>query len=145
MTARMRETQVWSHIERVLKNETVAVKGEIACIDTADGALVPVSTATTLIPIGYFKDDLTGDGTKKARVEFFEQKTLQLFANATSTDAVADANVGGLCYLKDGGTVTITATGRSVAGTVWNVAASGLNKGVLVEIGKSYDLVDTTA
>jgi hypothetical protein len=120
---RSKVREVWDFMERALKNAAVSVKGEIACINTADGALVPVSTATTLVPIGYFCQSMTGDGTTLCRVELFKSVELQEFANDSSTP-VTDAMVMAQCYLKDGKTVSGDATGRSNAGRVWAVLTS---------------------
>lgn len=137
MADRMTRKEVWGYFERPLKNAVVAVKGQIACIDTADGALVPVSTATTLVPIGYFKESFTGNGTRVMRVELFKDVVLHRFDNDTvGTDGVEDADVMKVCYLKDGSTVTEVATGRSVAGRVWAANASH----VLVELLDARDL-----
>lgn len=138
MADRMTRKEVWGYFERPLKNAVAAVNGEIACIDTADGALVPVSTATTLVPIGYFCESFTGDGTRVMRVRLFRDVELHRFDNdATGTDGVEDADLMKVCYLKDGRTVTEVATGRSVAGRVWAADASY----VLVEFLDSRDLV----
>lgn len=141
MAERTVKQQTWSYFERALKSAAVAVKGEIACIDTADGALVPVSTAATLVPIGYFLDSFTGDGTVKARVQLFREVLLDRFSNDTGT-AVTAAQCQQLCYLKDGKTVSGDSTSRSVAGKVWHVSTSPAF--VLVEVGATSDLVDNT-
>lgn len=47
--------------------------------------------------------------------------TVEWFANATSTDAVAATDLGSRGYMMDDQTVTITAAGRSVAGRIWAV------------------------
>lgn len=141
MASRRKRDEVWGFYELALKNAAVAVEGEIACIDTADGALVPVSTATTLVPIGYFLSSATGDGSTIMRVQLFKDVLLQRFDNDTGT-AVTAAQRQQLCYLKDGRTVSGDSTGRSVAGKVWYVSSSPSY--VLVEVGATSDLVDNT-
>ena len=139
MADRRRKQYVWGYFERPLKNAAVAVKGQIACIDTADGALVPVSAAATLVPIGYFEQSMTGDGTTVCRVMLFKDVYLDKFTNDGST-AVTNAQVMQLCYLKDGSTVSGDSTSRSVAGKVWFANSTY----VLVEMGATSDLVDNT-
>jgi hypothetical protein len=141
MAERTKRQEIWGYIERALKNAAVAVAGEIACIDTADGALVPVSAAATLVPIGYFLSSATGDGTAIMRVKLFNDVHLERFLNDTGT-AVTAAQNQQLCYLKDGRTVSGDSTSRSVAGKVWHVSTSPAY--VLVEIGATADLVDNT-
>lgn len=135
---RMTRTEVWGYFERPLASGAVAVKGEIACIDTATGDLVPVSTSATLVPIGYFEDEFTGDGIRVMRVRLFREVTLHRFRNdPTGTDGIEDADVMKVCYLLNGSTVTEVATGRSVAGRVWAADANY----VLVEFLDARDLV----
>lgn len=139
MAERGKLIETWAYLERALKSAAVAEKGKIACIDTADGALVPVSAAGTLVPIGYFSQSMTGDGTTTCRVELFRELRLHRFLNDATT-AVTDAQLMQLCYAKDGQTVSGDGTSRSVAGRVWAANAST----VLVEMGVSSDLVDST-
>jgi hypothetical protein len=124
-----------SRIERALKSAAVAEKGNVACIDLGDGALVPVSVATDLLPIGWFEESLTGDGTTPVGVKLFKEIEVVLLPNAGS-GAVDDGDVGNVCYLTATAAVTMTSTGASVAGRVWGV--SGTN--VLVEMAISMGI-----
>lgn len=126
MAERLTRQARWSRFKRILKNATVAEKGQLACLDTADGALVPASVATTLRPIGTFEESFTGDGVKIATVKLFYEVELALFANA-SVGPVADANVGANCYIHSASAeVSMTATGKSIAGRVWGVITAGV-------------------
>lgn len=142
MAQRTTRIETFLYVDLPLKSAVVAEQGNIACIDTADGALVGVSTATTLIPIGVFDEGMnfTGNGTTKARVKLFKEIRAARFLNDTGT-AVTAAQRLQLCYLKDGATVSGDSTGRSVAGRVWDVSST---LGVLVEFGTTSDLVDNT-
>ena len=104
-----------------LTNAASAVKGEIACLDTSSGLLNVVGTSTTLIPIGNFHDNYTGDGSTPVLVELFEKLNTQLFLNDSAPNALTTADRGAECYLKDGRTVSALSTGRSVAGIVLNI------------------------
>ncbi len=133
MAKRTVRCETLSYFTRILKSADVAEEGNLACLDTADGTLRAVATATTLIPIGVFDEgqNLTGNGTLTARVRLFQEIRCYRFPN-DATNPVLNAHVGQLCYIKNDGTVSILATGRSVAGRVWDVSAT---LGVLVEFG----------
>lgn len=111
-----RETDA-GYYDFVLASAAVAVKGEIACGNTATGTVRAAGTATTLIPIGYFAESFTGDGTKKVSVRFFRERKLHWFKN-DGTDPVLAANVFSNVYIVDGGTVSISSATntRSIAG-----------------------------
>lgn len=120
-------------IKRVLKNGEVAHEGGLACIDTADGALVAGDVATGIVPIGIFIDlpdaGLTGDGTKTVRVRLFKEVLAWWFLNDAGTP-VTDAKFAAAVHILDDQTVSGNATGKSIAGRCWGVDSV---KGVLVE------------
>jgi hypothetical protein len=117
----------------VLRTATVAEKGNVACIDSVDGACVPASAIATLTPIGYFEESLTGDGTKKVKIKLFSEILVQFLPNASSGTAVVAADMLKSCYLNADSSVTTTTTGRSVAGKVWGVV-TGNGAGVFVQM-----------
>jgi hypothetical protein len=126
MAERKKIVACWSRFRRILKSGAVAEKGQIACIDTADGALVATSVATTLVPIGYFTDSFTGDGVKVMEVQLFAEITVQKLP-ASGTGAPVDADVGKVVYVHAASAVSTTSTGASVAGRLWGVdSADGL-------------------
>lgn len=135
MAQRMRRREAWSYYEGVLTSAEVVEKGHIACIDLDTGTLVKSKEDANLLPIGYFEQDLTGDGTKTVRVQLFREIWVDRFANDTGTAVVA-ADVGSVCYLLDSETVTGDATGHSIAGRVWGVSSAG----VLVEMALSIGI-----
>lgn len=123
MTDRItRETDV-GYDEIPLKTGVTSVKGEIACIDTASALreVTVVATAATLKPIGYFEEDVVGNGTLTVRVRLFKEYKMHWFDNDVTTPVVA-ADFGASVYLKDGRTVSGDATGRSVAGLMWKLS-----------------------
>lgn len=126
----MTRNEAWGYYQGVLTNLAVAEKGKLACIDTATGLLVLGATSATLKPIGYFDDNLTGDGTAQVRVRLFREVRLHWWDNDGATAVVA-ADVGSPCYILDDQTVTGDPTGASAAGIVWAVNAT---HGVLVEM-----------
>lgn len=104
-----------------LTNLAAGVGGEIACLDTATGKLNVVGTSTTLIPMGYFESDVTGDGTTPVEIVLFSKLDVHMFNNDSAPNALTVADRGSECYLKDGRTVSALSTGRSVAGIVLNI------------------------
>lgn len=132
MAERLRNIKTISRIERVLRNAAVAEKGNIACIDTTDGLVVPGAVATTLVPIGWFEETLTGNGTALIGVTLFTEVECAVMINS-STGPVADADVGKVCYLHSAFEVSMTATGKSVAGRVMGIVGSGAGAKVLVQ------------
>lgn len=130
MAERRTRERHFAFIDLVLTNTEVAEKGHIACLDTAtSGEVAPAQDSTTLIPIGYFTQNLTGDGTKKVNIRLFREIRAQWFDN-DATNAVAASHIGEDCYLSDTAEVSSLSTGRSVAGKVWAIDSA---KGVLVE------------
>ena len=130
MAERTTRNEAWGYFEHPLTAAQVAEKGKLACIDTASGLLAIGAVATTLRPIGYFEESVTGDGTTKVRVRLFDEIRVHWFDNDGATAVVA-ADVGGLCYILDDTTVSGDGTGRSVAGRVWAVSSQ---HGVAVEM-----------
>lgn len=100
-------------------------KGGIICLDAA-GKFVPASTATGLIAIGRCEDRVTtgASNTKKIRA----RSGIFLYANSAAADEITAAEVGDDCYIVDDQTVAKTSgtNSRSVAGTVYDVDASGV-------------------
>lgn len=106
----------------------VCVRGQRAHANTADGLVYATpSTITTLIPIGYFTEDLTGDGTETTLVTLFEEVTLDGWDNDDAPNDVQASDVFTEVYLKDETTVSTLSTNRSKAGRVF-----------LIEDGKVY-------
>ncbi len=114
------------------KTEQVYKNG-LACIDTSTGLVAKGFASTTLIPIGfYMQDQLTAAGGT-VEVLLFNEITAAYYANSTSTDLIAVAQIGSNAFVVDDQTVAKTSATntRSVAGFIWGVDAV---KGVLVAI-----------
>lgn len=131
MAERLIQYKTISRLVLALKNAASAEKGNIACIDTADGSLVPGAVSTTLVPIGLFEDTLTGDGTTTIGVKLFKEWQCGMFVNASS-GPVAAANRMQVCYLHSAFEVSMTATGKSKAGIVIDIVGSGAGAKVYV-------------
>lgn len=126
MAARQTRVEAWEYISHIiLKTANVAYKGQVAAIELSTGLIVPMASATGLLPIGYFDEDLTGDGVLTVRIHLFAEIRVHRFTNAVS-GPVAASDVGNLCYFSAVDTVSMTATSRSVAGRVWRVTTAGV-------------------
>lgn len=143
MAERLINSKVIDRIERALKLAEVAEKGNVAAIDLADGALVAGKVAATLLPIGWFEESLTGDGTTKIGVKLFAPIECAILINS-STGPVDDGDVGALCFLHSAFEVSMTATGKSIAGRVWEIKGTGGGAKVAVEMAPAVGLQGPT-
>lgn len=105
----------------------------------ASGYLVPASTATTLTAVGVIGEQpflvpatsyVSGAVAGVLRLEV--QKGVFKFTNQ-SNDLITQAEIGKVCYMTDDETVCKTGTGKSIAGTVWEIDPD--DGGVWVNIG----------
>lgn len=124
-----RLTPVKGHGHVVAMEFPVAAGARIyggALVVIEGGYATPGRTATGLISAGrarYTVDNTGGAaGAKWIEVE----RGAFVWANAAGVDAVAQANVGTNCYILDDQTVTVTATGRSVAGKILKLETGGV-------------------
>jgi hypothetical protein len=131
---RMTHKETWGYLARVLKSGVLAETGKLACIDTADGSLTKGAASTTLLPIGWFDETKTGDGTLKIRVRLFKEILLYRFKNASS-GPIADDDVGSICYMLDDTQATMTAAAHSILGRVWEVTSAGVMVEPAINIG----------
>lgn len=134
MAKRMKRVESWAFFEHPLTANDEAEQGNVACINTTTGLLAVADEDSDLFPIGYFVRDLTGDGTAKARVQLFEGIWVHAFANDANDPVTAD-DVGSLCFLVDGGTVSAEGTGRAVAGRVWSASANRVHVQMALSMG----------
>jgi hypothetical protein len=132
MTERQKIEAHWGYKPFVLKSGVVAEKGKMACLDTTEsGKVVAGKPSTTLIPIGWFQETMTGDGVKTISVMLFDEVRLGWWDNDTGAPLAA-ADILHPCFILDDHTMTATATGHSQGGIVMAIDAS---KGVLVYSG----------
>ena len=113
--------KTYKTIKVILASAEVAVRGNLAVIDTTDGLAYDASSAsTTLLPIGRFAEALTGDGTLTVLIDLFEETTCHAWTNDTAPNDVSIANLWSEIYIKDQTTVSTSSGGstRSVAGRV---------------------------
>lgn len=122
-------------MEAPVESSAVYVVNGVACFDTADGNIVPVSAATTLKPIGIFESSGTGDGSTNVGIRLLAP--VQIIEAVNGGDSDADAtDRGSLCYLLEGAgalAVTMDDTSRSAFGMVYGV--SGTTVYVAVNMG----------
>lgn len=131
--ARKTKRDTFKQIRRTLASGEVAVRGKVAFGKVGDGLLyADPSTSTVMLPLGYFTEDLTGDGVALTTVDLFREVHADWLANDTNPNDVAQDDVFSEVYAKDGATVTTVSTSHSKAGRVWDVSSQF---GVLVEAG----------
>ena len=113
----------------VVNNAATLYAGTLVTLLTATGLAVPGGTASSGRVVGVASETITGDGVTATDLE----RGIFQFANSTSTDLIAKADIGADCYVVDNQTVAKTdATGtRPVAGKIIDVDAGG----VWVEVG----------
>lgn len=131
-TARIGDTNHPSLFKAPIAASTKLYQGGIVCLN-ASGLAVPGIVSTTLKAMGVALktyDNSTG-GAAAFNVE--ARAGLHWFNSGTAGDAIAQANVGALCYIMDDNTVGLTtgAATRSIAGTIVDVSATD---GVAVRI-----------
>ena len=139
MAERLIHSKTISRVERSLANAEVAEKGHVACINLDDGSLVAGAVDDNYLPIGWFEESLTGDGTTSIGVKLFNEIECAVLINS-GTGPVDDGDVGALCFLHSSFEVSMTATGKSIAGRVWGVKGSGAGAQVYVEMAPSLGL-----
>lgn len=113
----------WSSHAFVLALGEQALKGYAACIDLATGLVVAGKSATGLLPLGTFQENLVGDGVMKVEVRLYKEVLGQWFVNDQIAPVTA-SDVGHPCFLVDGQRVSMDGTGRSTAGRVLVVAGA---------------------
>lgn len=107
----------------ILKSAAVAVEGALAVLEVSSGTVKAAAVATGLVPIGFFTDDLTGDGTLTVGVQLFHEVNLYRFTNDGTT---AITHAGQVAYVKTSTVVTGDATGATALGIVYEVATDGI-------------------
>lgn len=98
-------------------------QGAIVVINS-DGFAEPATTATTLRTVGRCEVavDNTGGANGAVTVTVFSG----IFGPFVNDDAITVADRGTLCYLVDDETVSNDNTGKSVAGTTFDVTSDGV-------------------
>lgn len=100
--------------------------GALAVLD-ASGDVKPAVTATGLVPVGIFTEQVS-NGVTAAAVNATVRKGTFRLENSSSTDAITKAEIGDVCWLVDDQTVAKTCGDgtRSPAGVVVDVDALGV-------------------
>lgn len=121
----------WKYKQFTLASGHIGYQGGAAVLDKTSGKVVPGALGTTFQYLGLFAETVDATaGDALINVNLIDEIALIWFANGTSSDAVAATNVGSDCYFLDDNTVSILATGKSVAGRVMAVDTV---KGVAVQ------------
>jgi hypothetical protein len=124
--ARRTHRKTIKRLRVTLASGEVAVRGQRAHANTANGTVyADHGTITTLIPIGYFTEDVTGDGTITTLVDLFEEISLDGWDNDDAPNNVEAADRFTEVYLKDETTVSTLSTNRSAAGRVFEIGEDG--------------------
>lgn len=109
-----------------VKASVKPIQGGIAVLN--GGYAAPATTATGLIAVGRFEETVDNSTGAAGAVSVRVKSGIFKFANSSSTDLIAQADVGAVCYLVDDQTVAKTSdtNTRSVAGKVVAVDADGV-------------------
>ena len=129
------------HEQGVAASQTLFI-GSLVAVDTSDGFITSGAVSTTLIAAGVV---VASEGSSTENVDnssgsdgdvLAEFRNGIFFLENDGGTAVVQADVGSDCFILDDQTVSGDGTGRSVAGTVYQVdTASGLyGAGVWVAI-----------
>lgn len=108
-----------SRVSVVLTNAIQAEKGQMALIDTATGLAALGAASATMVPIGYFDEDLLGDGTLEVKIRLFNEVWVHWFDNDTGGTPVVAADLLGTVFVLDSATVSGDGTNRVPAGRMW--------------------------
>lgn len=127
---RMSVFERWTYQMFTLAAGTKAYKNGIAVIALGTGRVRPGRAAATDLVIGKFNETVDATaGEKLVHVNLGVEIEVEWWDNSAAAP-VAATDVGQLCYVEDDQTVSMTATGTSVAGRVWRVEAG---RGVAVQ------------
>jgi len=112
-----------------------AFAGGIACTNTNTGYGVTGTATTGLVARGIFAADVdnSGGGAAGALTAPVDVGSFWL-DNDTTGSPCARANIDALCYILDDHTVTMNASGTSIAGIIRDVGTLG----VLVQLGSPF-------
>lgn len=101
---------------------TKIYQGAIVCLNSS-GLAVPASTATTLKAIGRAEELADNSAGLASAISVKVVRGVFRYVNGES---ITLANVNETAYLTDDQTVCLTGTGKSVAGIIRDVDASGV-------------------
>ncbi len=99
-------------------NLDVYEKGNMVAVDTATSRAVVGGAGTTLVPVGYCRVTITGDGTNLVEVELFDEVLTKGWANDVTNPVVLNTHIMEACYISDTDEVSSLSTGRTIAGRV---------------------------
>lgn len=115
-----------------LKNGSTAWEGGVACYDTASaGSVTQGAVSTTLVPIGLFLSSpgLNSSGnTVPVQVMLF--KEIEIWYFDVSGGGITIANLFAPVYMADDHSVTLTSTGASEIGRIFQLSPVGYPGGI---------------
>ena len=112
------------------KTNTTIYAGALVVLD--GGYAAPGTTATGKIAVGRARTTQTNSGSSGAVSIDVDTDMAFLWEN-DANDALAQAQAGALCYVKDDHTVSKTSTGKSIAGRFAGFGPDGVQ--VIVKMG----------
>lgn len=101
---------------------TVIYQGSIVALN-ASGYAVPGSVSTSLTAVGVAQFTADNSAGVDGAINIGVQQCVAQFGNASS---ITIASLGALCYIASDSTVSTSASGKSIAGTVYAVDANGV-------------------
>ena len=98
----------------------------IACWDPTNNVVtLPTGTATNLVKIGEFEQDLDNSGGVSAGINVLVsldvERTLRWYDNDAGGGKLVAANIGTQVYMLDDHTATSTSANKSLAGRLWKL------------------------
>lgn len=102
--------------------------GKIAVMNSS-GYVEPGRAATGLVCVGVFAErvDNSAGANGAADIEITSGPGAFIFDDEADVRAIVKSDIGSLCYIVDDSTVSITPTGRSAAGEIYDVDADGVH------------------
>lgn len=123
-------SRAFKTIDLTLSATFIAYKNAELGILLGVGEVVPMASDPRLFAIGKAYEKVDATSAAKTVSVVLDREVDATWLKNDSGTAVVAADVGSLCYYVDDQTVSMSATGRSLAGRVWAVDST---KGVLVE------------
>ena len=131
MTALSADKNTKEAIGNVYSHPVAAAKkcfaGGIAALD-ASGNCLPGATATTLVAIGRFEEQVDNSGGSAGDLSVKVKAGIFRYANSSGADLITRTEIGDNCYMVDDQTLAKTSgsSTRSVAGRIVDVDVSGV-------------------
>ena len=115
------------HVVHPIATAKTIFAGGMVTLLASGGWAVPAGTASAGACVGVAEDTVANAGANGAESVAVRKGCFQ-FLNSASTDLIARADIGAICYIVDDQTVAKTngTNTRSIAGKVFDVDANGV-------------------